>query len=898
MIIYIKTKAKRNQKSNLLFKVNDLLGGIDPFLPISVRRFAHLARSVLFFFATDSGEGHSRPATLIRRKSWFSFRSPSPFLILRNFYQDRSSPRYCVVGGAVNAFFSAFSLSRFNPVKHILVLIAVFQLGSSGAIGQCTEGGFDAISNPRYNHAWNNDFTGGSSWIGQDFTACATGTLSELRVFVGWPPDIPQTLNLYIYEGPDTSGNLLATVPRSKMNFVRGGGKPGTPSVIDLSSVNPKVSVVAGQQYTFMFDTITDLATNFYTNMLSWNTYVGGSIFSNGARVPAGSINAPDNVDILFEIDIDVATSTWTGSSWNNGTPNRDANAIIASSGSPGDFKAVNLTINNGVTVNLGSGDTALVSGTLTNNGNGFSGSGVIDFYPGGANAKVAEIKGNAFNWGGITHIDTGYSLASSHSLTTNGLLTLSASSAGSYGVLLGNGTVTDNIKAEAYLDLAGGSNDGRYYHLGAPFNNATLSDFNEGQIMVSANTQQGTAWEWDAANASWVPAGSGNTSNDRLASNAVIGKGYALYAGSNTYGTFLRKDPGALTLTGTPINSDVTIALSYNDGQSGGSFAGGTNTAATEGWNFLANPYPAQLDWDVQDDQLPNGLNSTVYTWNGANYTSYVNGASTNTGTRYIAPFQGFFVQLSTNTTPNFAFDADARVVSGQTVELNKTTTANPQLDGINLAVATANGGARDDIYVGFEALATVGYDREWDAQKLLNPEGVPNLSVSLGGELYSICRVPYSGPWSFPLKLDYATDGEAMNITVDQTNLQSFGQVTLEDLKTGSTHDLTLGVYNFTYDKGYGPQRFILHFGKANIGLEETAGELPLFAYATEQGLTVELGTLEDARISVYNLAGQLVASRQASKGPVPIPLEKHGVYLLRVETGKQTETFKIIR
>ncbi len=760
--------------------------------------------------------------------------------------------------------------------KTNLLLALALALATFKGQAQCTEA--NAI------RAIDQTLSGNFSMkAGQSFTACATGTLSELRMATWWRRNQPAGGSLFIYDGPDTTGVLLATIPNSTISFQLSDPNVLKYTHIDLSSHNPPINVVAGQQYTFGFDSIIQLAIS-STNLS--NPYPGGQMYLGTTLFPSQ--------DVVFEADIEVATSTWDGSTWSNGTPNRDANAVIASSGSPGDFKAVNLTVNNGETVNLGSGDTALVSGTLTNNGNGFSGTGVLDFHPGGANAKVAEIKGNAFSWKSIVHV------ASGHSLATNGLLTLSASSASSYGMLLGYGTVTDSINAEAYLDLASGSNNGRYYHLGAPFNKNTplnytpLNDFNEpGAIMVSANTQQGTAWEWDAANAQWAPAGSGD-----LSSAAIIGKGYALYAGSNSQGTFLRNGPGVLTLTGTPINSDVPIALAYNDGQSGGSFAGGTNTPATEGWNFLANPYPAQLDWDVQDDQLPNGLNSTLYTWNGANYTSYVNGASTNTGTRYIAPFQGFFVQLSTNTTPNFVFDADARVVSGQTVELNKTASASPQLDGVNLAVATANGGARDDIYVGFEAQATTGYDPEWDAQKLLNPDGVPNLSASLGRELYSICRVPYSGPWSFPLKLDYATDGEAMTLTADRTNLQSFGQVSLEDLKTGTTHNLTLGGYSFTYDKGYGAQRFILHFGQPSIGIEETAEALPLFAYATEEGLTVELGTLEDARITVYNLAGQLVATKQAGKGSVQIPLEKHGLYLLRVESPTQMEALKVIR
>ncbi|MGB0177440.1 MAG: hypothetical protein ACPF9D_09750, partial [Owenweeksia sp.] len=90
----------------------------------------------------------------------------------------------------------------------------------------------------------------------------------------------------------------------------------------------------------------------------------------------------------------------------------------------------------------------------------------------------------------------------------------------------------------------------------------------------------------------------------------------------------------------------------------SGVSFVGGSGVSATEGWNLVANPYAAIYDWENQT--IPADMSSAIYRFDGTNYSAYTKGAGT--ASRYIAPFQAFFVQLTANNPGNLTFDRNNR--------------------------------------------------------------------------------------------------------------------------------------------------------------------------------------------------------------------------------------------
>ena len=577
------------------------------------------------------------------------------------------------------------------------------------------------------------------------------------------------------------------------------------------------------------------------------------------------------------------ATTTWTGS-WSNGIPNANMDVVIAENISVSSFTCRNLTINASKVLLLGSGQTVTVTGTsITNNGFGLIAVDAAGRLNLDNNGNTITLSGNiSGGFRGIVEIQGTTTFA------TNGLITISAPSASSFGQVTGTGTVNGNISMQAFLDAS----TGRYFYLGSPFTNAVLSDFKEsGAIMVSSSSSQGTAWEWDAANAEWDPAGGGN-----LANVATRGRGYAMYAGMNgSYGPFLIDDgdrTGTVSISGTISNdATVNVGLSYNDGQAAGvSFVGGSGVSATEGWNLVANPYAAIYDWEGQ--AIPADMSSAIYRFNGTNYSAYTKGAGS--ASRYIAPFQAFFVQLTANNPTNLVFDRDNRA---PTQPATRSKTAAYSIDGADLHIEGMGGNVYDDLFVGFETNSTSGFDNDWDARKLLNKGITPNLYVQFGPEAYSVCRVPFTGPRSFPLKLDYVQDGDVMSISADLSSLSSFGKLTLEDRKRNVMHDLSTD-YTFTQDNGFGPDRFILHFSQPSIGIEEPKEPTMVYGYADDNGLNVELGILHDATVEVYNLAGQLIERGTSLNGKATFPIEKNGLYLLKVTAKDFSQSLKVIR
>jgi hypothetical protein len=584
-----------------------------------------------------------------------------------------------------------------------------------------------------------------------------------------------------------------------------------------------------------------------------------------------------------FTVKGDLASTTWNGTTWSGGVPDANTDAVIAGNGAPGNFTCKNLTINNGFSLVFGSNQTVTVSGSsVVNNGFGFFGTDRTAEVIFDNDGNTVTLSGNSHSFEGIVNV------SGTTTLVTGGLLTLGAASASSYGQLTGTGTVSGNVTAQAFVNAS----SGRYAYLGSPFTNVSLSDFNEpGAIMVSANTAQGTCWEWDASNASWTAAGNAN-----LASTADRGTAYAMFAGSNgSYGPFLIDDldgTGTISISGT-INNDATVskALSYNNGQSSSvNFIGGSSINSTEGWNLVANPYLSVYDWDGQS--IPTDMSAAYYYSDGTNYFVYAKGAGT--APRYIAPFQGFFVQLTENTPGNLVFDRNNRTPD-QSSSLSKTNSYT--LDGINLHINSADGQRFDDLYIGYDANATTGFDREWDAHKLLNSAPAPNFYTQFGQEDYAICRVPYNGLSSFPLFLEQVNDGELMEISMQDKGLQAYQVVELEDLKEGIRHDLKQSTYTFNHDTSYNTNRFVLHFSQNAVGRQENAW-INAYAYGVDNGIQLHTGTSQPVDVEVYNLAGQLVYKATVKQNTKRLSISKQGLFIVKLQEKSTSKTIKVLR
>lgn len=582
-------------------------------------------------------------------------------------------------------------------------------------------------------------------------------------------------------------------------------------------------------------------------------------------QAAVGSIdNWTSDNDNTFTLPCSPFVSTWNGT-WSPSEPSAQNNVIIDSPNSiNSNLICRDLSINAAASLNLGSNNLS-ISGNIENNGGGIQSTGTITFLK---NDSTLTISGTTIYLENLIIVD------SACTLNANSKLVIAASNQSTFGQVSGNGEV-QNLIVQKYIDPT----SPKYFYLGLPLQNALLDELNEGNILLSSNSSQGNIWEWDASQSQWIAPG--NVSSTM----ANPGKGYALYAGTNSFGTFVMANPGSINFSGEPNMGTVQIALDYNDGQSSGSqsFVGGSALVHTQGWNLLSNPYACYYDWDGQN--LASDLGSAIYRFDGSNYTSYIKGAGS--GSRFIAPGEGFFVQLQANSSGNLSFDPINRNPSQNTGSAKRHSA----FDGFKITAKNISSLKKDEFYLGFDSLASQNFDPSLDAWKLLNTGNSPNLYCEIQDGPYSIKRFNLnSSALQIPLAFHQTANDETIQLKFDFSTLTSKVKIRIEDLKTGQFHDPFLNDLLFSYDINFRKDRFLIHIEKNTLSKKDeliTADEW--FISQDNSGINIHLKDKFTGNILVFDLKGKEITSLIINEQTSHIPLFTQGIYLVRLEKEK---------
>lgn len=497
--------------------------------------------------------------------------------------------------------------------------------------------------------------------------------------------------------------------------------------------------------------------------------------------------------------------STWNGTTWSSGTPNNTIDAIIASSTTPGAFTCLTLTINSGVALTINSGVTIQVQGNLTNNGNGLTGMGTIQFNKSGS---TVQLSGNAISFEGIVDVLTGTTL------NTNNLLTLNASSTTSYGRITGStGTITGNVTVKKVL---ANTNLG-FRQISLPVD-APITSLTGFDLLTSSHspTYQRNVFYWDPTNigasvaAGWTAA---SGTDDET-------KAYSIYSNNSAVGG-IWDVASPISITGVPNQSDYTISLQYTFDPRG-------NLASSQqrGWNFIPNRFPSNIDVSVLIADANFGTTyKAVHVYNqqtgqyfGINQSTLINyqasGGSLSPATNDIIPFQGFWVK-ATSTSQSIQVKNSHRSTDLST----SAVFARKSVDQFRLNVSDTLGRG-DQIAVLFDANATDQLDGAMDMYKLKSPnKWVPTLYCRQGDLELSANALPVlTNERIVQLIFESQQAGLTYTISPDFSLLNPETIVSLEDRKTGTLHDLSKGAYSFTCDNAFDNSRFILHFNNDN--------------------------------------------------------------------------------
>lgn len=309
----------------------------------------------------------------------------------------------------------------------------------------------------------------------------------------------------------------------------------------------------------------------------------------------------------------------------------------------------------------------------------------------------------------------------------------------------LPTGAVVDgNVTIERYMALEGGSNNNNriYRYISSPIQNAAVSQLTDnfkisgtftGSNQVGSQSMFGyneNVIVDQNGNGLDINDGYYDFPSDNVTETMDNGRGYAIFVYGNespytTNGNALWDIRGTINSGEVIFNDYATLTTSSN--------------TSSDGWNLVGNPYPSTIDWDAASGWTKQGLANAIYMRdNGLStpgYATYINGAGTNGGTRYIPIGQAFQVR-ATSTPIDFRANEAVKVAGQQATYFREIP---QQLVRVTLASASA----RDEMIVRFTDAATDGFDPDWDAYKLANYK--LNLSSMTGtDEKFAINSLP----------------------------------------------------------------------------------------------------------------------------------------------------------
>ena len=332
---------------------------------------------------------------------------------------------------------------------------------------------------------------------------------------------------------------------------------------------------------------------------------------------------------------------------------------------------------------------------------------------------------------------------------------------------------------------------------------------------------------------------------------------------------------------------AEVTFAGPVNTGAKSFSTTAVTYTTTPEidgGWNLVGNPYPSSIDWDAASGWTKTNVNSATYCHvDGSTWATWVlgtPGVGTNSGSRYIAPGQGFFVQAT--ATGSLGMTNAVRVHNA--TAFFKNTEVVPNL----IRLEVSGNGYKDEAVFRFLNEASAEFDGAYDAHKLFGDVPEAPQIYTLGSSELSINSMPETSVVPVGVK---AGNSGTFVITATEVNDMQFAS--LEDTRTGIFTDITQKPYSFSYTSGEAANRFKLHFSALSVEDDEQSS---LSIYSYQKTVYVNFNNHHSGDIYIYNMAGQLITSRETASGLVNIGLNAPGVYIVKVVSEKEITTTKV--
>ncbi|NVN95516.1 MAG: endonuclease [Bacteroidetes bacterium] len=378
-------------------------------------------------------------------------------------------------------------------------------------------------------------------------------------------------------------------------------------------------------------------------------------------------------------------------------------------------------------------------------------------------------------------------------------------------------------------------------------------------EINSSFNPETQSLFAWDETNGSWLAYDDAGFTALNGSNMFTPGRGYAV-----SYSTTSTK-----SFTGNINQASVSTNLTFTSG-------------LYAGWNLVANPYPSAINWNIASGFNRNMLENAgseqyaFWIWNPTigNYGCFISNDSSGTNgvSNFINSAQGFWVKA--DSAASFSINNNAcehapqnwlksNTIENNTIKLRTSTTANTFSDELIINFGNANdmSGAEKmfSMYAKAPSFYSTKLNKNWSINKLSSVANNPTIALGFKSGI----------------------DGEYL---ISAMGIQPFGNVILEDLKTGTQQNLSAyNTYSFNAQTNDNPNRFLLHF--ISTGINEEHEKTPNIYY-NNQTIHVLNPWKDNTILNIYDVNGRLIQVYNITEGNNNFPLLiPQGVYFMKL-------------
>ncbi len=352
------------------------------------------------------------------------------------------------------------------------------------------------------------------------------------------------------------------------------------------------------------------------------------------------------------------------------------------------------------------------------------------------------------------------------------------------------------------------------------------------------------------------------------------------------------------------------------------------------ESWNFIGNPYPSALDFDVFLAANSTLIDGAAYFWSQAtppsntnpgnrtsnfsqnDYATYASGIGSGTAgasgvipTQFIPSGQGFFVAGLTNGTATFTNAMRSATETSNTLFFKREDTQKKDNSNKLWLNLTTENGIFSQILVGYVNGASAANDGlAFDAPRLVNLSIPAALYMTLQGEnrKYAIQGKAINDLDSnetinlgFSSSLDN-TVNYTLSIAQFEGAFFNTNSVFVKDNLLGTTHNLSAQDYRFTSQPGEFNDRFQIVFNENTFSIEALNRSETIDVFQINKNHFKFTSTTSAIKsITVYDLLGKVINRYESNSKSLTLQLDttRSAVYIAKIELENGTISAKKI-